>query len=40
MVRVDELGTDGRALLDPETGVRYVIDDGEYTRSLVAPSSS
>ncbi len=40
MFRVDELGAEIRGLLDPETGVRYVIDDGEYSRSLDPPSNS
>jgi hypothetical protein len=40
MVRVDELGAEVRGLLDPETGVRYIIDDREYSRSLDNPSTS
>jgi hypothetical protein len=40
MFRVDDPGTVVRGLLDPETGVRYVIDDCEYARSLNNPSNS
>jgi len=40
MFRVDELGAEVRGLLDPETGVRYIIDDREYSRSLDNPSNS
>jgi hypothetical protein len=40
MVRVDELGAEVRGLLDPETGVRYIIDNNEYSRSLDNPSTS
>jgi hypothetical protein len=40
MFRADDLGAELRGLLDPETGVRYIIDGREYARSLDSLSTS